>query len=85
MNGGDVEKYGTNVYVLPESSHDFFLTLQSQFDKGIFSHETALILYGYKTESICYYMTFPKGYRSKNLEKILYDQHTLIKNSTHWD
>ncbi|MDH6364528.1 hypothetical protein M2139_001481 [Enterococcus sp. PF1-24] len=69
---GDIERPKRGVYLLPESLEDDYLAIQSQYNRGVFSHESALNLYGYTTDNpFYYYMTFPRGYHSKQFKKSL--------------
>ncbi|MDO4544184.1 MAG: type IV toxin-antitoxin system AbiEi family antitoxin domain-containing protein [Clostridia bacterium] len=67
VDKGLLEKVARGVYVLPDAWGDEMFNLQSRFKRGIFSHESALFLWGLtdKTPS-SYSMTFPTSY---NLSK----------------
>lgn len=57
------------IYVLPEIWEDELYILQYRYNKGIFSHETALFLLGFSDRAPARYtMTFPYGYHSSSLK-----------------
>ncbi|MDN6640685.1 MAG: hypothetical protein L0L10_07870 [Tetragenococcus sp.] len=67
---GDVEKPNRGVFVLPDAFFDDYFALQTTYSKGIYSHESALLLHELTTFSpFRYYMTFPKSYHTSQLEK----------------
>jgi len=67
---GDVERSERGVYVLSVDFADDLFQLQQVFRRGIFSHQTAVMLHRLSTFSPFYYsMTFPHGYHSKSFEK----------------
>ena len=60
---GMIEKSSRGVYILPEVWDDEMFNLQSRFKKGIYSHETALFLWGLTDRTPNrYHMTFPASY-----------------------
>ena len=61
-------KLNRGIYISPDAWEDEMLVLQSKYQKGVFSHETALFLHGFseRTPNI-FVMTFPHGYNSKTL------------------
>ncbi len=60
---GMIEKSTRGVYILPEVWDDEIFNWQSRFKRGIYSHETALFLWGLKDRTPNrYYMTFPTNY-----------------------
>ena len=55
VDKGMIEKQARGVYILPEVWDDEIFNLQSSFKRGIYSHETALLLWdfnGQDTEQI---------------------------------
>lgn len=70
VDSGQLERVARGVYVLPEVWGDEFITLQSQFKKGVFSKESALFLHDLTDRTPMFYsMTFPDNYnltRAKN-------------------
>lgn len=76
---GDVEKTNRGVYVLPETIDDTYFSTQIINSKGIYSHESALMLLNYTTFiPHKYYMTFPQGYNNHSFaDKLI--QPTMIK------
>lgn len=64
----NMEEVMTGVYVLEEAFVDELFSLQQRYKRGIFSHETALSLWG-MTDLILteYVMTFPQGYNNKSV------------------
>lgn len=66
---GRLEKSTRGVYNLPESWGDEFVELQGRFKKGIFSHGTALFLWGLTDQTPnTFQMTFPHGYNLCNVK-----------------
>lgn len=56
------------IYIAPDGWEDEMFVLQSKYQKGIFSHETALFLHGFSERTPnMFVMTFPHGYNSKAL------------------
>lgn len=67
---GTVIRVDRGVYTLPEVWEDEMFILQYRLSKGIFSHETALYLYGMTDRTPHRYtMTFPHGYNTGNAKK----------------
>lgn len=63
VDTGMLEKCARGVYILPELWEDELYNLQVRFKKGIFSHETALFLWGLTDRTPNkYHMTFPATY-----------------------
>ena len=77
---GELVKVGTGLYMRADAWEDELYILQKRFEKGIFSHETALYLHGFtdRTPSI-FTMTFPHGYKNNTLEKELIFVKRVIK------
>ncbi len=62
----DIEKVGRGIYLLHDAIEDDLFSTQAIYNRGIYSHETALMLYNYGTFSpFKHHMTFPQGYNSK--------------------
>ena len=60
---GKLEQSGRGVYILPEILGDEIYTLQIRYKRGIFSHDTALFLWGLTDRTPNQYcMTFPASY-----------------------
>lgn len=69
IKNNEVQKITSGVYTLKDTFPDEYWYRQRKFSKGIFSHNSALILHNLtdlNTEE--YTMTFSRGYRNKNLE-----------------
>ncbi|MPL98963.1 hypothetical protein SDC9_45175 [bioreactor metagenome] len=65
---GKIEKVGHGMYVRADEFTDEFQLLQTRFNKGIFSYETALYLHDLTDVTpFDYHMTFPQGYNNKRL------------------
>ena len=65
---GKIEKVGHGMYVRADEFTDEFQLLQTRFNKGIFSYETALFLHDLTDVTpFDYHMTFPQGYNNKRL------------------
>lgn len=67
---GKLEKVERGVYVSINTFEDKLFSLQSRFNKGIYSHSTALYLHGLTDRTpIKYTMTFPTSYNITNVQK----------------
>lgn len=76
---GEIYKVDRGIYALPEIWEDELYFMQYRFSKGIFSHETALYLYGMTDRTpISYTMTFPSGYNTSNIK----NQNLMAKLAT---
>lgn len=84
VDKGMIEKSVRGVYVLPEVWDDEIFNFQNRFKRGIYSHETALFLWGLTDRTPNrYHMTFPVNYnltkpkqeniRCVQCKKVLYD------------
>ena len=63
VDKGMIEKSARGVYILPEVWDDEIFNLQNRFRRGIYSHETALFLWGLADRTPNrYHMTFPVNY-----------------------
>jgi len=67
---GKLEKVERGVYVSVNTFEDKLFSLQSRFNKGIYSHSTALYLHGLTDRTpLKYTMTFPTPYNITNVQK----------------
>lgn len=67
VNRSDIHRHSRGIYLLDESFYDDLYLLQLQYSKGIYSHETAVMLHWLSTNyPFKYHMTFQKGYHLKN-------------------
>lgn len=67
---GDLNKIDGGIYLLDNSNADELYTTQLRFSKGVYSHETAVMLHSLSTYSpFVYHLTFPRGYHLLNPEK----------------
>ncbi|MBA3927470.1 type IV toxin-antitoxin system AbiEi family antitoxin domain-containing protein [Listeria rustica] len=67
---GILDRDVPGVYTKSGEFPDEFYMLQQKFTKGIFSHETALFLYGLTdVNPDRYVLTFPRGYNNPNLKQ----------------
>lgn len=73
----DLIKLDGGIYLLEESFSDELYTTQLRFSKGIFSHETAVMLHSLSSYSpFVYHMSFPRGYHlDKANEYNIYPHH----------
>lgn len=63
VDKGMIEKSARGVYILPEVWNDEIFNLQNRFQRGIYSHETALFLWDLLDRTPNWYrMTFPISY-----------------------
>ena len=61
--------FGRGIYVLNNVWEDDMHLLQCRYEKGIYSHDTALYIWGFSDRApASYTMTFPKGYNSPSLK-----------------
>lgn len=78
VNTGELTRFGRGLYIRNNVWEDDFYMLQSKYSRGVFSHETALYLWGYTDRTPSKYtLTFPKGYNTPSLEK----ENVIIKRS----
>lgn len=78
---GDLVKLGGGIFLLDSFDSDELYTTQLRFSKGIYSHETAVMLHSLSTYSpFVYHMTFPRGYHLKNAKKYNIFSHHLPLN-----
>ncbi|MFD1066836.1 type IV toxin-antitoxin system AbiEi family antitoxin domain-containing protein [Oceanobacillus locisalsi] len=63
----DIQKYCQGVYFLDDSYFDDLYMLQLKYPKGVFSHETAVMLHWLSTQyPFVYHVSFPRGYHLIN-------------------
>lgn len=77
---GDLEKLNGGIYLLDNSYSDELYTTQLRYPKGVYSHETAVMIHSLSTYSpFVYHMTFPRGYNLNNPEEQhIYPHHTTL-------
>ena len=69
VQSGEIYQYRRGIYVKSDAWEDEFFLLQLKYERGIFSHETALYLLGYSDRCPCKFtMTFPQGYNCHSLK-----------------
>ena len=67
---GEIYRFGRGLYVSTGVWEDDFNLLQRKYERGIYSHDTALYLHGYSDRTPAQYtMTFLKGYNSPSLKQ----------------
>ncbi len=70
VKSGELYRYGRGLYVKSDAWEDDFYLLQRKYNRGIYSHDTALYLLGYSDRTPARYtMTFPKGYNAPSLKQ----------------
>ena len=78
VNSGELIRYGRGLYLSKDAWEDDFYLLQCKYERGVFSHETALYLLGFTDHTPAKYtMTFPKGYNAASLK----NESIIIKRS----
>lgn len=66
---GKLEKVERGVYISVDVFEDSLFSLQVRFNKGVYSHNTALLLHGLTDRTpIKYTMTFPTAYNITNVQ-----------------
>ena len=69
LSTGDIYRVDRGIYALPEAWEDELHALQYRYNKGIFSHGTALFLHGLSDRTPHKYtMTFPHGYNTSGVK-----------------
>lgn len=69
-DNGKLERSGRGVYILPEVWDDEIYILQTRYKRGVFSHDTALFLWGLTDRTPNRYcMTFPSAYNISSAKK----------------
>lgn len=67
---GEIERIARGVYSVPGIVADEMVSLQAQYKSAIFSHETALYLWGLTDRTPLFHsVTVPSGYNSTSLRK----------------
>lgn len=75
---GQLENVSRGVYIVPDVWEDEMFNYSIRFKKGVFSHETALFLWGLTDQTPVFYtMTFPIGY---NLTKVKEEGIKCVQN-----
>lgn len=78
VNSGELIRYGRGLYLSKDAWEDDFYLLQCKYERGVYSHDTALYLLGYSDRTPARYtMTFPKGYNAESLK----DENIIIKRA----
>ena len=69
VKNGELIPFGRGLYLRSNVWEDDFNLLQRKYERGIYSHDTALYLLGYSDRTPAKYtMTFPKGYNAASLK-----------------
>lgn len=77
----DIYRYSRGVYLLDDVYEDDLYLLQLRYTKGIFSHDTAMMLHELTTFSpFVYHLTFPKGYHLTDAKERLIEMHYANKS-----
>lgn len=91
----DIQRFRRGVYLLDNLYFDDLYIMQLQYSKGIYSHETAVMLHTLSTYSpFVFHLSFPRGYNLMNAKEQhvrpyyvhtneLSDEYVIIMNS--WD
>ena len=82
VRSGELQQVSRGIYLRSDAWEDDLFLFQQRYQRGIFSHETALYLHGYsdRTPSM-YAMTFPSNYHSLALDQeALVVHRTILKN-----
>ncbi|MBP5773479.1 MAG: type IV toxin-antitoxin system AbiEi family antitoxin domain-containing protein [Eubacterium sp.] len=67
---GKIKMTSRGIYLLADEWEDEYFLLQQKYNRGIFSHSTALYLHGFSDRvPLSFHMTFPAGYNSPSLKK----------------
>ena len=70
VEDGELYRFGRGLYVRSSAWEDDFYLLQCKYGRVIYSHDTALYLFGHSDRTPAQYiMTFPKGYNSPSLKQ----------------
>lgn len=77
---GKLERVSKGMYILPNELVDTLYVLQNKCNRGVFSHETALLLHDFsdRTPSRSV-MTVPRGYNTHRFKEELVDFHWVDK------
>lgn len=67
---GDIERPMRGVYLLPGDILDTLFACQTTYPKGIYSHESAMMLHRYGTFTPeVFHLTFPRGYHAASFNE----------------
>lgn len=82
VRNGELQQVGRGLYLLSDMWEDDLFILQQRYQRGIFSHDTALYLHGCSDRTPSKYtMTFPTNYNAASLEQEpLIIHRTILKN-----
>ena len=82
VHSGELQRVSRGVYLRSDAWEDVLFLFQRRYQRGIFSHETALYLHGYSDRTpATYVMTFPTNYHSLALDQEpLIVHRTVLKN-----
>lgn len=70
VNSGELCRVGRGLYISSSAWEDDLYLLQRRYERGVYSHDTALYLLGYSDRTPARYtMTFPKGYNAPSLKQ----------------
>lgn len=70
VNNGEIVRVSRGLYIQSDTWEDDFYLLQRKYERGIYSHDTALYLLGYSDRTPAKYtVTFPKGYNAPSLKQ----------------
>ncbi len=70
LDEGEIYRFSRGIYLRSDAWEDEFFLLQGKYGRGIYSHDTALYLWGYSDRTPSKYtMTFPKGYHAPSLKE----------------
>lgn len=69
VENGDLVKCKRGIYMLADEWEDDYYTIQQKYSRGIYSHETALYLWGYSERvPLSLNLTFPSKYNTHSLK-----------------
>ncbi len=85
VDSGELYRFSRGLYMRSDAWEDDFYLLQRRYSRGIYSHDTALYLWGYSDRTPARYtLTFPKGYNAPSLRqenlmirRVIPDHHRL--------
>ena len=70
---GELYRFCRGLYVRSDAWEDDFYLLQRKYERGIYSHDTALYIFGYSDRTHAKYtMTFPKRIQFAIAETVKY-------------
>src|SRR5699024_10686060 len=77
----DIYRYCREIYLSDNVHEDDLYLLQLRYTKGIYSHDTAMMLHGLTTFSpFVYHVTFPRGYHLSDASEQLIEVHYADKS-----